>query len=160
MQNSVVGQGSRCHFSSPFILSSPLPHHRVHARENVIKRFLSFEESPFRACQWSWRDEIAAGNYTSIHFFCRREGFRIPAASRAHPVAPIVKTGCENLWKANGGWWKWWCTIESGTIVFFLLLFCVTRKILLILKKILWKSCFYRCKRTVIICVVLISFNL
>lgn len=48
MQNSVVGQGSRCHFSSPFILSSPLPHHRVHARENVIKRFLSFEESPFR----------------------------------------------------------------------------------------------------------------
>lgn len=119
MQNSVVGQGSRCHFSSPFILSSPLPHHRVHARENVIKRFLSFEESPFRACQWSWRDEIAAGNYTSIHFFCRREGFRIPAASRAHPVAPIVKTGCENLWKANGGWWKWWCTIESGTIVFF-----------------------------------------
>lgn len=159
MQNSVVGQGSRCHFSpplSPFSLLFLIVYTRV--------KMLSSVSSPLRnprfvACQWSWRDEIAAGNYTSIHFFCRREGFRIPAASRAHPVAPIVKTGCENLWKANGGWWKWWCTIESGTIVFFLL-FCVTRKILLISKKILWKSCFYRCKRTVIICVVLISFNL
>lgn len=75
-------------------------------------------------------------------FLCRvSEGFRIPAASRAHPV-PIVKTGCENLWKTKGGW-KWWCMIESGTIVsFFFLLFLRDSSILL--TPILWISCFYR----------------
>lgn len=81
-----------------FSLSPPVLR-RVHARENVIKRFLSFE-IPLSCMPMIRRGEIAAGNYrySFISLLRISKDFEF-LQHHVHILCTIVKTGCENLWK-------------------------------------------------------------
>lgn len=134
-------------FQVPFFFSlSPPVLRRVHARENVIKRFLSFE-IPLSCMPMIRRGEIAAGNYrySFISLLRISKDFEF-LQHHVHILCTIVKTGCENLWKT---WrmkmmmydWKWY---KVSLFFFFLFFFFLMRDSSILFTLILRKPCFYR----------------
>lgn len=129
--------------SAVFSPSPPPPFFVVYTRVKMLSSVSSPLKSLFRACQWFEGAKLQL-EITDIHsFLCclYLEGFRIPPASRAHPVYD-----CKNrMWKFmedvedDDVWLKVVQSVSFLSPSFFLM-----RDSSILLTLILRKSCFYR----------------